>query len=69
MKKNKKASAAILGVIILILLDLTTLVTAFLNIPNWDKLFQASLVATIGVPILLWIYVLIYKKWQERNDD
>ncbi|MBO5093934.1 MAG: hypothetical protein J6C33_06210 [Lachnospiraceae bacterium] len=69
MKKNKKASAAILGVIILILLYLTTLVTAFLNIPNWDKLFQASLVATIGVPILLWIYVLIYKKWQERNDD
>lgn len=67
MKKNKKTAAAIFGVAALVFLYLATLITAFLNIPNWDKLFQASLAATIGIPILLWIYMLAYKKWRERN--
>lgn len=69
MKKNKKSVVAMFGVIALVLLYLATLITAFLDIPNWDRLFQTSLVATIGIPILLWIYVLAYKKWQERGED
>lgn len=69
MKKNKKAAAAIAGIAILILLYLVTLVTAFLHIPAWDRLFQACLAATIGIPILLWIYLLMYRKWQERRGE
>lgn len=73
MKKNKKSVVAMLGVSALVLLYLTTLITAFLDIPNWDRLFQASLVATIGVPVLLWIYMLAYKRLADkegkRSDD
>ena len=69
MKKNKKSIVAIMGIILLALLYLVTLVTAFLDIPNWDRLFQASLIATIGLPILLWIYLLLYKNWIENHKD
>jgi len=69
MKKNKKSIVAIMGIILLALLYLVTLVTAFLDIPNWDRLFQASLIATIGLPILLWIYLLLYKNWVENHKD
>lgn len=68
MKKNKKSVVAMFGVIALVLLYLATLITAFLDIPNWDRLFQASLVATIGIPILLWIYVLAYKKLSDKEE-
>ena len=69
MKFNKKSIIALLGIAILILLYLTTLVTAFLNIPNWDRLFQASIVATIGLPILLWVYLLLIKGLKARQDE
>ena len=69
MKKNKKSIVAVMGIILLALLYLVTLVTAFLDIPNWDRLFQASLIATIGLPILLWIYLLLYKNWVENHKD
>lgn len=68
MKKNKKSVVAMFGVIALVFLYLATLITAFLDIPNWDRLFQASLVATIGIPILLWIYVLAYKKLSDKEE-
>ncbi len=66
MKKNKKSIAALIGIGILAALYLLTLITAFLDIPNWDRLFQACMVATIGIPILLWLYLLLYKKLKER---
>lgn len=62
MKKNKKAVAACIGVAALVLMYIITLVTAFLDIPNWDRLFQACLAATVGIPILLWIYLTLCRK-------
>ena len=47
MKKNKKAIAAIIGVVLLALLYLLT---------------QISLAATIALPILLWIFIMLSKK-------
>ena len=38
MNKNKKSVFALVGIAMLILLYITTLVTAFLNIPYWDRL-------------------------------
>lgn len=62
MKKNKKAVAACIGVAALVLMYIITLVTAFLDIPNWDRLFQACLATTVGIPILLWIYLTLCRK-------
>lgn len=67
--KNKRSIIALLGVAALVLLYLAALITAFLDIPNWDKLFQASIVATIGIPILLWIYLLLIKGIKSRQSD
>lgn len=69
MKKDKKSIAALIGVAVLVLLYLATLVTAFLDIPFWDRLFQASLTATIGIPILLWVYLMLYRRWKENQES
>ena len=68
MNKNKKSFFALVGIAMLILLYITTLVTAFLNIPYWDRLFQASLAATVAIPILLWIYLMLYRHWKNRQE-
>jgi len=67
MKKSKKSIAALLCVTVLLLLSLSTLVIAFLDIPGWEALFQACLAAIVGIPILLWIYIVLYEKWKEQR--
>ena len=67
MKKNPKQLAAIAGIGLLVTLYLFTFVTAFLQIENWDRLFMASLVATVGIPILIWIYIWIYQKITDQR--
>lgn len=66
-KKSSKQIVAILCVVILVLLYVATLVVAFLDFPGADRLFQACLVATIGLPILLWIYIWLYGKVKDRH--
>lgn len=70
MKENKKRTpkqfAALLCVIILICMYLITFVVACLDFPGSDKLFSACLLTTIGLPILLWIYIWLYGKTKER---
>ena len=46
-----------------------TLIVALLDFPGWDRLFQACLVATIGLPILLWIYIWLYQQIKERKEE
>ena len=68
-KKTPKQIAALICVALLVGLYVATLVVAFLDFPGSDRLFQACLVATIGLPILLWIYIWLYGKVQERRDE
>ncbi len=62
MKNKKRAAVAIAAVVLLVFLYIATLIFAFLSIPGWEKLFRASLGATIAIPILAWILLLLYKK-------
>lgn len=57
MKKTPKQIAAMTCVILLVLLYVATLVVSLLDFPGSDRLFAACLVATVGLPILLWIYI------------
>lgn len=57
MKKTPKQIAAMICVILLVLLYVFTLVVSLLDFPGSEKLFAACLLATIGLPILLWIYI------------
>lgn len=66
-KKSMKQIAAIICIVLLVGLYIFTLISALLDIPYWDSLFAACLVATIGLPILLWIYIQAYKKYKEKK--
>ena len=61
-KPQPKQIAAIVCIILLVLLYVATLVVSLLDFPGSERLFAACLVATIGLPILLWIYISLYGK-------
>lgn len=69
-KKNKqkrapKQIAALICVILLAAMYLFTLIVAFLDFPGADRLFAACLLMTIGLPILLWIFIWIYGRTKQ----
>ena len=68
MKKTPKQIAAILCIVLLVLLYVATLVVALLDFPGSDRLFAACLMATVGLPIMLWIYKWLYGKYRERRS-
>ena len=65
MKKGKRILAMI-GVILLVLLYLSTLVFAILgkDFLNW---LMAAIAATIMLPILIWLYELLAQKIQDKE--
>ena len=67
MKKNKKQIAALICVILLVLLYIATLIVALLDFPGSDRMFAACLMATVGLPILLWIYIWVYGKFTGKH--
>ena len=60
MKKIKRI-LAVVGVILLVGLYLSTLVFALIGSPDAMNWFKASIVATVIVPALLWAYTMIYR--------
>lgn len=67
--KTKKQLAALAGVALLVIFYLATPVAAFADFPGSDRLFAALLVCDIGLPILLWIYLWLIRKVQERKQE
>lgn len=67
MKKTPKQIAAIICIILLVLLYAATLVVSLLDFPGSDKLFAACLLATVGLPILLWIYIGVYGRLTQKK--
>ena len=62
MKKKGKRIAALACVVILVGLYIATFIVSLLDFPGSDRLLSGCLFATIGLPILLWIYIWIYGK-------
>ncbi|MCM1134736.1 MAG: hypothetical protein NC400_04090 [Clostridium sp.] len=67
MKKKPKQIAAIICIVLLVLLYVATLVISLLDFPGSDRLFAACLVATVGLPILLWIYIWAYGRLTNKS--
>lgn len=67
MKKRGKQIAAWICIIVLVMLYLATFITALLDFPGSGALFQSCLVATVGLPILLWIYIWLYGKIKDKH--
>lgn len=60
MKKGKRI-LAIIGVVILAALYLITLVTAIFATPASKDFFKISLLATIMIPLVVYIYMLVVR--------
>ncbi len=68
MKKVKRF-LALIGVIVLIGLYVTTLVLALIGNDQALNLLRASIYATVVLPVLLWAYSFIYKLLKEHYSD
>lgn len=65
MKNKPKQIAAIICIVLLVLLYVATLIVSVLDFPGSDRLFGACIIATIGLPILLWIFIWVYGKYTQ----
>ena len=68
MKKLKQITAMI-GVIVLVALYVSTLVIALRGGENSARLLTASIYATVVLPVLLWAYSFIYKLIKQHVAD
>lgn len=68
MKKMKRI-IALLGVILLLALYISTIVLACIGSENALNLLRAAIYATIVVPVLLWAYSFIYKLLRNNNSQ
>ena len=56
-KKTPKQIAALICVVLLVSLYLITFLVACLGGADSGRLFAACLVATIGLPVILWLFI------------
>ena len=68
MKKVKQI-LAILGIVLILGVNVLLLVTASSTSEGDMNAFNAALVTVILVPVLLWIYLHIFKLMKKRSED
>lgn len=68
-KRTPKQIAALICVVILVCMYIVTLIVACLDFPGSGRLFAACLLATIGLPILLWLYIWLYGRLKARQEE
>lgn len=62
MYKKKQRIMAWIAIVLLLVLVIATFLCAFLDFEGSERMFAACLFASIGLPILLWIYIGLYGK-------
>lgn len=67
MKKTKRI-LALIGVILLVGMYLSTLVFALMKHENASNMLMASIICTVIIPVLLYAYTLMYRVLDRRND-
>lgn len=68
ISKKQKRVLAIIAIILLLGLYLTTLISSFIDTELAGDLLKASFACTIIVPILLYSYILIYRILKRKDD-
>lgn len=68
MKKAKQI-LAIIGVILLVGLYVSTLVCALFGDDNFMDLLMASVYATFVIPVLIWAYTFFYKLIKKDDSE
>ena len=67
MKKLKQI-LAILGIVLIVGVNALLLFAADTATADDMSTFQAAIVTVVVVPVLLWIYMYIYKLMKKKND-
>ena len=67
--KKMKQFFAILGIVLILGVNVLLIFGAGSASENNMGVFHASVVTVILVPILLWIYLYIYKMLKKREED
>lgn len=67
-KRTPKQIAALICVFLLIAMYAATLIVACLDLGDAGRLFAGCLLATIALPILLWIYIWLYGIYRDRHN-
>lgn len=68
-KTTPKQIAALVCVVLLVGMYIGAFVVACLDLGDSGRLFAACLVATIGMPILLWLLIWSFELMRKRRDD
>ncbi len=67
--KRLKQILAMAGVVILLAMYVVTLISAILVTPATKKLFMASIAATIMVPILIYVLILLFRLTMKGGEQ
>ena len=67
--KKVKQILAIIGIVVLVGLYVSTIVCALSSSDNFMNLLLASVYATVIIPVLIWAYSFIYKLLKKDRDD
>ena len=67
--KKVKQILAIIGIVVLVGLYVSTIVCALSLSDNFMNLLLASVYATVIIPVLIWAYSFIYKLLKKDRDD
>lgn len=66
---NFKRILALTGIVLLVGIYLVSLVFALIDHPMKGSLMQASLYATVVIPVLIYAFLLIAKLLRKEDDD
>lgn len=67
MHSKGQRIAAWIGIILLVSIYIATLVFAIFDFDGKGMLLRTSLIATVAVPILIWIYIWIYGMLTQKH--
>lgn len=68
-KKTSVRILALIGVVLLAALYITTLALALSSNPNAANLLMASVAATILIPVLIYVYQFIYRLLKNKKNQ
>lgn len=66
-KMTSKQIFAIIGIVVLVLLYVVTLLAAIFDSSATHALFATCLLATVAIPLLIWIYTWMFGKLTNRS--
>lgn len=69
MHQKVKRIVALLGVIIIALLYLATFVLSFFHFEGSEEMLGVCIVATVVIPVLLYIYLWLFRLAQQRDKE